>query len=90
MIEEVSKVSHKLQSQRFRVAVVGEFSTGKSTSINALLREEVQPVKAIACNSTLTVLKYGSRKQILCQYKDGRHKQISYEQYQVLVTISNS
>lgn len=85
---EVEKVSHKLQSQRFRVAVVGEFSQGKSTLINALVREKIQPVRAIACNGTVTVLKHGLRKQILCHYKDERKNQISEEQYQTLATIS--
>ncbi|MEK0189054.1 TerB family tellurite resistance protein, partial [Microcoleus anatoxicus] len=44
---EVTKVSQRLQSQCFRVAVVGEFSKGKSTLLNALLGEEIQPVRDI-------------------------------------------
>lgn len=36
LTEEVGKISQKLQSQRFRLAVVGEFSQGKSTLLNAL------------------------------------------------------
>jgi len=88
LAEDVRKVSHKLQSQRFRVAVVGDFSQGKSTLINALVREEIQPVRAIACNGTVTVLKHGLQKQIVCEYKDGSQENISFEQYQVLATIS--
>ena len=37
LAEEVTKVSRRLESPRFRVAVVGEFSKGKSTLLNALL-----------------------------------------------------
>jgi predicted GTPase len=88
LIEEVGKISRRLQSQRFRLAVVGEFSQGKSTLINALICQEIQPVRAIACSSTITVLKYGSQKQILCLYKNGCQEQISFEQYQNLVTLS--
>jgi hypothetical protein len=29
LVEDVEKVSHKLQSQRFRIAIVGEFNRGK-------------------------------------------------------------
>ena len=33
------------QQNRFEIVIVGEFSTGKSTFINALLRKEVLPRK---------------------------------------------
>lgn len=88
LITKIGKVSKKLQSQRFRIAVVGEFSRGKSTLINALVGEDIQPVRAIACNRTITVLKHGLQKRIVCHYKNGRQENISYEQYKVLVTIS--
>ena len=45
LISEVDKISQKLKSQKFQVAVVGEFSQGKSTLLNALLGEEIQPVR---------------------------------------------
>ncbi|MCY7381073.1 MAG: TerB family tellurite resistance protein, partial [Microcoleus sp. CAN_BIN18] len=49
LAEEITKVSQRLQSPCFRVAVVGEFSKGKSTLLNALLGEEIQPVRDIPC-----------------------------------------
>jgi len=88
LTEEIGKVSHKLQSQRFRVAVVGEFSQGKSTLLNALVGEEIQPVRAIPCSGTVTVLKYGARKRVICLYKDGQEEEIPFEQYQVKAAIS--
>jgi predicted GTPase len=77
LTEEVTKVSRKLESQRFRVAVVGEFSKGKSTLLNALLGEEIQPVRDIPCSGTVTVLKYGPQQRVICKYKDGREEEIS-------------
>ncbi len=88
LIEEISEVSKKLQSQRFRLAVVGEFSQGKSTLLNALLGEEIQPVREIPCSGTVTVLKYGTQKRVICRYKDGREEEILCEQYQLKATIS--
>ncbi|MGL4621828.1 MAG: dynamin family protein [Chroococcidiopsis sp.] len=88
LADEVIKISNKLQSQRFRIAIVGEFSRGKSTLINALVGEKIQPVRAIACNATVTVLKYGLQQRIVCHYKDGRQEEISREQYQEKVTLS--
>lgn len=88
LIQETEKVSKKLQSQRFRLAVVGEFSQGKSTLLNALLGEEIQPVRAIPCSGTVTVLKYGTQKRVVCRYKDEREENIPFEQYQEKAAIS--
>jgi uncharacterized tellurite resistance protein B-like protein/GTPase Era involved in 16S rRNA processing len=86
--QDIEKVSQKLQSQRFRVALVGEFSQGKSTLLNALLGEEIQPVRAIPCSGAISVLKHGEQKRIICRYKDGREEKISFEEYQVKAAIS--
>lgn len=88
LTEEVTKVSRKLESQCFRVAVVGEFSKGKSTLLNALLGEEIQPVRDIPCSGTVTVLKYGPQQRVICKYKDGREEEISPEQYKDKASIS--
>jgi uncharacterized tellurite resistance protein B-like protein/predicted GTPase len=88
LIEDIGKVSKKLQSQHFRVAVVGEFSQGKSTILNALLGEEIQPVRAIPCSGTITVLRYGEQKRVICCYKDKRQEEIPLEQYQEKAAIS--
>ncbi|MEZ2246441.1 MAG: dynamin family protein [Microcoleus sp.] len=85
---EVTKVSQRLQSQCFRVAVVGEFSKGKSTLLNALLGEEIQPVRDIPCSGTVTVLKYGPQQRVICKYTDGREEEISPEQYKDKASIS--
>jgi uncharacterized tellurite resistance protein B-like protein/GTPase SAR1 family protein len=87
LAEEVGNVSHKLQSERFRVAVVGEFSQGKSTLLNALLGEKIQPVRAIPCSGTVTVLRYGTQRLIICRYKNGKQETIPFEQYQVKAAI---
>ncbi|MFB2937569.1 dynamin family protein [Aerosakkonemataceae cyanobacterium BLCC-F154] len=84
---EIENISKKLRSQRFRLAVVGEFSQGKSTLLNALLREEIQPVRAIPCSGTITVLKYGTQKRVVCRYKDGREEEIPFEQYKEKAAI---
>ncbi|MEH2000469.1 MAG: dynamin family protein [Nostoc sp.] len=88
LIEELGKVSQKIQSQRFRLSVLGEFSQGKSTLLNALLGEEIQPVREIPCSGIVTVLKYGIKKRVVCRYKDGQEEEIPFEQYQLKATIS--
>ena len=89
-VTEIGAISRQLQSQNFRVAVVGEFSQGKSTLLNALLREEIQPVRAIPCSGTVTVLKYGEQKRVICRYKDGREEELPLEQYHEKAAISEA
>src|SRR4028118_504048 len=88
LAEVVTKVSQRLQSPCFRVAVVGEFSKGKSTLLNALLGEEIQPVRDIPCSGNVTILKYGSQRRVICRYKNGREEEISPAQYQEKASIS--
>ncbi|MEG4841648.1 dynamin family protein [Microcoleus sp. B9-D4] len=88
LAEEVTKVSQRLQSPCFRVAVVGEFSKGKSTLLNALLGEEIQPVRDIPCSGNVTILKYGSQRRVICRYKNGLEEEISPAQYQEKASIS--
>ncbi|WP_373528918.1 dynamin family protein [Nostoc sp.] len=88
LIGNIAEVSQKIKSQRFRLAVVGEFSKGKSTLLNALLGEEIQPVRAIPCSGTVTVIKYGTEKRVTCRYKDGRTEEIPFDQYKLKATIS--
>lgn len=87
LVEDVAEISCKLKSQRFRVAVVGEFSQGKSTLLNALLGEEVQPVRAVPCSGTITTLRHGDRKKVICHYKDGRQEEISVDEYKEKASI---
>ena len=85
---DVQQTISKIKSYSFRIAVVGEFSKGKSTLLNALLEEEIQPVRAIACSGTLSVLKHGERKRVICRYKDGTETEIPFEEYKVKAAIS--
>jgi tRNA U34 5-carboxymethylaminomethyl modifying GTPase MnmE/TrmE/uncharacterized tellurite resistance protein B-like protein len=88
VMEGLAKIQAKLDSQRFRVAIVGEFSQGKSTLLNALLGEEIQPVRAIPCSGTVTVLRHGEKQRVIARYRDGREEEIPFEQYQERAAIS--
>lgn len=87
-LNETKEIWIKNQSHRFRIAVVGEFSQGKSTLLNALFGEEIQPAREIPCSSTVTILKYGKEKRVFCVYKDGRKEEISIDKYQQKASIS--
>lgn len=52
-----------------------------------MLGEEIQPVRAIPCSGTVTVLKYGTQKRVVCRYKN-REEEIPFDQYQEKAAIS--
>ncbi|MCY7278631.1 MAG: dynamin family protein [Phormidesmis sp. CAN_BIN44] len=84
---KLQEIAQRLQSQKFRVAVVGEFSQGKSTLLNALLGEEIQPTRVIPCSGSITVLRYGEQKRVICHYRNGQEEIIPLEEYQARASI---
>lgn len=59
----------RLSSDAFKVLVIGEFKRGKSTFINALLREEVLPAFATPCTAVINEIKYGDRKEATLHFR---------------------
>lgn len=75
-------LSQSLKSQEFRVAVIGDFSQGKSTLLNALIGAEIQPTRAVPCSAAVSILTYGEEQRIICHYKDGNQEEINFQEYQ--------
>lgn len=71
--------------EKVRVAIIGDFSSGKSSFINSLLGENFCPVDVAASTSSITTFKYGDIKRIFCV--DGYNQtEISLDDYNKLVT----
>jgi tRNA U34 5-carboxymethylaminomethyl modifying GTPase MnmE/TrmE/uncharacterized tellurite resistance protein B-like protein len=86
--DEIQAIKAKLESQRFRVAVIGDFSTGKSTLLNALLGEKIQPTSALPCSGTISILKYGETKRVICRYRDDSEEEVPLEEYKSKAAMS--
>jgi GTPase SAR1 family protein len=52
------------ENERVRVAVIGDFSSGKSSFINSLLGQKICPVNVAASTSSITTFKYGDDEAI--------------------------
>jgi len=89
-LEDLGTINTELQSSEFRVAIIGEFSKGKSTLLNALLGEAIQPVRAIPCSGTISMIQYSDPSEIICYYEDGRREFLSQDAYQERVSIPRS
>jgi ribosome biogenesis GTPase A len=56
----------------FALMVLGEFSSGKSSFINALLKENILATSILPETSAITIVRYGGEKKAEIRYKDGR------------------
>src|SRR5690606_32744751 len=54
------------------IAIMGEFSAGKSTFVNALLGEEVAPMGVLPTTTTINVFRRGPTGGARVHYRDGR------------------
>lgn len=64
MTEEYQTCQHlidKLKEDTFKVLVLGEFKRGKSTFINALLKNELLPADIIPCTAVINEIKWGNK-----------------------------
>jgi hypothetical protein len=61
------------------LAVVGEFSSGKSTMINALLRKNLLPASVVqATTAAATMLRQGSVDGLIVKHRNGREESLQF------------
>lgn len=62
----------RLAEDRFNLMIVGRFSRGKSTLMNAVLGGDYLPTGIVPLTSVITTVRYGSRKQVVLTFNDSR------------------
>lgn len=72
-----------LTNERFSVVVIGEFSRGKSTFINAMLGRPILPSSKQPTTNIISKIIYGEKPSYTLHYKEDNHKskQISEEEF---------
>jgi small GTP-binding protein len=65
---ECRELLTRLAEDRFNLLVVGRFSRGKSTLMNALLGGDLLPTGIVPLTSVITTVRYGSRKQVVLNF----------------------
>ncbi|GEM_PF-5220428 len=65
-----------------RVVVAGGFNAGKSTFLNALVNQRIMPVGAVRSTCTVNVLQGGKQRELIIQWRNGRHGRHEYRSYQ--------
>ena len=60
----------RLADDRFNLMLVGRFSRGKSTLINAILGHPYLPTGILPLTSVITTVRYGSRPQVVLKFRE--------------------
>lgn len=60
----------RVAEDRFNLLVVGRFSRGKSTLMNAILGGDHLPTGIVPLTSAITTVRYGSRKQVVLNFSN--------------------
>ena len=77
----------RLADDRFNLMLVGQFSRGKSTLINAILGQPYLPTGILPLTSVITTVRYGSRPHVVLNFRDsGMPHEIALSQLAEYVT----
>lgn len=68
--EQIEELKQNASSEDFKVLVIGEFSSGKSTMVNALLGEPLLPERATTATAIITEIRYGEEKRAVLYPKE--------------------
>jgi len=85
LIDRADAVAERSRSQRFHIAVVGEFKRGKSTLLNALLRRPLLPTGVLPLTSVATEVVHGPDGATVIGL-DGTHTDIELDEIADFVT----
>ncbi|WP_103666464.1 dynamin family protein [Pseudanabaena sp. BC1403] len=86
LITSIDDNLHRVETNGFSIAVVGEFKRGKSTFINALLGRDILPSDILPTTATLNRVTYGLKPLVKIQFKDGLEELIALEDLSNYVT----
>lgn len=77
----------RLAEDRFHLMVVGRFSRGKSTLMNAILGDAHLPTGIVPLTSVITTVRYGSKPQVVLHFQDsGLNREVSLSQLAEYIT----
>ena len=90
-IDEAQELSEYIEhiKQPLLIMVMGEFSTGKSTFINALVGKQIAVVDALPTTAVITKLGYGDAERVIVYYRDGSNHEYAPDEWGRLTAESD-
>lgn len=86
--QQVDRIRQRQQDPKLYLAVVGEFSSGKSTFINALLRDELLKTSALIATATATHILYGDALTVEVNFQAPRSSVLHTQPDSKNITVS--
>lgn len=81
---KIDDVARRAADPNLHLAVIGEFCSGKSTFINALLRQRLLKAACVVTTASVTRIRKGSTLAITASFTDGRTVTVSGDDYHAL------
>jgi tetratricopeptide (TPR) repeat protein/signal recognition particle receptor subunit beta len=75
-LASIQEHAERLTANRFHLAVVGEFSTGKSTFINAVLGDKILPSAVRPTTAAVNRISYAEDAGATVRFRDGTEQEI--------------
>ena len=72
------------------VMIMGEFSTGKSSFINALIGQEILKTNDTPTTAVITKISYGNSDKVLVHYVDGRLEEETTKKFEKLTSVTKN
>lgn len=72
----------QLENEKFHLVVVGEFSRGKSTFINAMLGKKILPASKKPTTAVISTIVYDEEPGYVIHYKNGKIKTVSEVEFE--------
>lgn len=86
----IDRSREELLSEGFKIVVVGEFSRGKSTFINAMLGSRLLPAKINPTTTTINRICYGDEPRYILHYRQTQEKkEITAEEFKRIVAVES-
>jgi GTPase SAR1 family protein len=91
-LDGLQNIAEKISSQSFKVLIIGEFKTGKSTFINALIGEKVLPSFAWPCTAVITEIRYADAKRAVLYRREpaGASEEVDVADIENYIVIKDS
>lgn len=67
--ERIGELTARLADDRFNLVVIGRFSRGKTSLMNAILATDRLPTGIVPLTSVITTVAYGSKEQVVLKYQ---------------------
>ncbi|MCH5310399.1 MAG: dynamin family protein [Prevotella sp.] len=79
--EHVHQAYAAANNKEFTIGVIGDFTVGKSSFVNAILGDRILPVSTNPSTAVITKIKYGSKPKVVIKYNDGNEQEMRYEDF---------